>query len=85
MLFLVLVFLVWRTPALKRPGLVTGVFGAGYALARITVEFFREPDAQVGYLAGDFLTMGMVLSAVMGLIGLAMILAAASGRTARPA
>ncbi len=85
LLFAILATLVWRTPALKRPGLVTGVFGLGYALARIAVEFFREPDAQVGYLAGDFLTMGMVLSAVMGLIGLAMILAATSGRTARPA
>lgn len=85
LLFAILTMLVWRSPALKWPGLITGVFGLGYALARILVEFFREPDAQVGYLAGGFVTMGMVLSAVMGLVGLSILLAAVSGRTARPA
>lgn len=84
-LLAVLTWVVWRTPALKRPGLVTGLFGIGYALARIVVEFFREPDPQVGYLAFDLVTMGMVLSAVMGLVGLAMVGLALSGRTAGPA
>lgn len=84
-LFAVLTWVVWRTPALKRPGLVTGLFGVGYALARIVVEFFREPDPQVGYLAFDVVTMGMVLSAAMGLVGLSMIALAVSGLTARPA
>lgn len=84
-LFAVLTWVVWRTPALKRPGLVTGLFGVGYALARVVVEFFREPDPQVGYLAFDVVTMGMVLSAAMGLVGLSMIALAVSGRTARPA
>ncbi|BBE72617.1 prolipoprotein diacylglyceryl transferase [Oharaeibacter diazotrophicus] len=83
-LFVVLTLVVWRTPALKRPGLVTGLFGVGYALARIVVEFFREPDPQVGYLAFDVVTMGMVLSAAMGFVGLAMIALAVSGRTAGP-
>lgn len=85
LLFAILTLLVWRSTALRRPGLITGVFGLGYALARILVEFFREPDAQVGYLAGGFVTMGMVLSAAMGLVGLSILLAAARGRTARPA
>jgi phosphatidylglycerol:prolipoprotein diacylglycerol transferase len=44
-----------------------------YGAARIFVEFFREPDAQIGYLAGGWLTMGMVLSLPMVLIGAAVM------------
>ncbi|MFC7053915.1 prolipoprotein diacylglyceryl transferase [Hansschlegelia quercus] len=72
----ILVQLLVRAGALKRPGLVTGVFVAGYGAARIVGEFFREPDAQIGYLAGG-LTMGMVLSAPMVLIGGGLALYAA--------
>ncbi|WP_246701675.1 prolipoprotein diacylglyceryl transferase [Rhizobium terricola] len=54
----------------RSPGLVTGCFVSLYALARITVEFFREPDPQLGYLAGGWLTMGMVLSLPMLAVGL---------------
>ena len=58
--------------SLRRPGLVAGVFGIGYGLSRIAVEFVRLPDAQIGYLFGGWLTMGMVLSLplVLGGIGL---------------
>ena len=70
LLLLVLAFLIYRRQALKRRGLVAGVFVAGYALSRIFVEFFREPDAHIGYLAGGWLTMGMVLSLPMLAIGL---------------
>nr|MCU0832430.1 prolipoprotein diacylglyceryl transferase [Rhizobiaceae bacterium] len=38
--------------------------------SRIAVEFFREPDAQLGFLAGGWLTMGMLLSLPMVLAGL---------------
>jgi phosphatidylglycerol:prolipoprotein diacylglycerol transferase len=70
-LFLVLTVATWRFKALKTPGTVSGIFVAGYALSRIFVEFFREPDAQLGYLAGTgWLTMGMVLSTPMLLFGL---------------
>ncbi len=62
-LLLVLSVMIWAFRALKAPAHVTGTFVAGYALSRIFVEFFREPDAQIGYLAGNWLTMGMVLSA----------------------
>ena len=61
--------------ALKRPGLVTGTFAFGYAVARIICELFREPDAQLGFLWGG-LTMGMVLSVPLMLTGLAFIAAA---------
>ncbi|TIM60624.1 MAG: prolipoprotein diacylglyceryl transferase, partial [Mesorhizobium sp.] len=43
----------------------------GYGLSRILVEFFREPDQQLGYLLGtNWLTMGMVLSLPMLLAGI---------------
>ena len=70
-LFLVLWLLTRRFLRLKTPGFVSGAFVAGYGLARIFVEFFREPDRQLGYLLGtNWLTMGMVLSTPMVLIGL---------------
>jgi phosphatidylglycerol:prolipoprotein diacylglycerol transferase len=75
---LVLLFVLWiaiRAGALRRPGLVIGAFAAGYAVARVACEFFREPDPQLGYLWGG-LTMGMLLSAPLLLTGLAFIAAA---------
>ncbi|MCK3776525.1 prolipoprotein diacylglyceryl transferase [Ensifer sesbaniae] len=70
MLLCVLAWFVYRRQALKSPGLVTGIFVLGYASSRIFVEFFREPDAQIGYLVGGWLTMGMVLSLPMALAGI---------------
>lgn len=59
---------------LKRPGLVAGIFGTGYALGRILVEHWRLPDAQLGYLLGtSWLTMGIVLSLPVLAAGLALI------------
>lgn len=83
LLGIILTLMVWRGGALKRPGLVVGVFGVGYGLSRILVEFVREPDPQIGFLAFGSVTMGMVLSAVTVAIGAAMIAAALSGRTTR--
>ena len=71
-LFIILHLLV-RTRALRRPGLVSGVFALGYGLARFTVEFFREPDRQLGFLYGGWLTMGMLLSLPLMLIGIWLI------------
>ncbi|MEI2300237.1 prolipoprotein diacylglyceryl transferase [Ensifer sp. MJa1] len=69
-LLTVLAWFIYRRQALKSPGLVTGIFVLGYAMSRIFVEFFREPDAQIGYLAGGWLTMGMLLSLPMALAGI---------------
>ncbi|HEX5935073.1 MAG TPA: prolipoprotein diacylglyceryl transferase [Pseudorhizobium sp.] len=76
LLLLVLAILVFGAKALKRPGLVSGAFLLGYALSRIFVEFFREPDAQLGYLAFGWLTMGMLLSLPMAALGLWLMLRA---------
>lgn len=69
-LLIVLQLLTRAFSALRTPGRITGIFVAGYAAARIFVEFYREPDVQIGYLAGGWLTMGMVLSLPMLLVGL---------------
>ncbi|MEQ1405173.1 prolipoprotein diacylglyceryl transferase [Neorhizobium sp. Rsf11] len=70
-LVLVLALMIFGFKALKAPGTVCGTFVVGYALCRIFVEFFREPDAQLGYLLGtNWLTMGMVLSLPMIAVGL---------------
>ena len=70
LLFCVLMVLIFRFGKLKTPGFVGGAWVFGYATARIIVEFFRQPDAHIGYLAGDWLTMGMILSTPMLAIGL---------------
>jgi len=75
---LVLLGILWlsmRMGALKRPGLVIGLFALGYAIARIVCELFREPDPQLGFLWGG-LTMGMLLSVPLLLTGIAFIAAA---------
>jgi len=70
-LFVVLNVLV-RLGALKRPGVVTGAFALGYGIARIVCEFFREPDPQLGFLWGG-LTMGMLLCIPLMLAGIAIL------------
>ena len=64
-----------RAGALRRPGLTIGMFAIGYGLARSFCEFFREPDAQLGFLWGG-LTMGMLLSIPLILVGIAFVAAA---------
>jgi phosphatidylglycerol---prolipoprotein diacylglyceryl transferase len=72
-LFAVMAYLAWRTRSLAMPRVMSGVFLIGYGLSRILVEFFREPDEQLGYLFGDWLTMGMLLSLPMVALGIWLI------------
>ena len=72
LLFTVLAVMI-RLGALKRPGLILGSFIAIYGLARIIGEHFREPDPQLGFLWGG-LTMGMLLSVPMVIVGAIIIL-----------
>src|SRR5271166_2524163 len=69
--FVVLYALV-RSGWLKKSGFIAGAFGVLYGAARIFSEFFREPDARLEDL-GRGLTMGMVLSAPLIAIGLALM------------
>jgi phosphatidylglycerol:prolipoprotein diacylglycerol transferase len=81
-LFVILMTVV-RLGGLRRAGLVSGLFGVGYSLARIAVEFVREPDAQLGYLLRtNWLTMGMILSLPLLIAGLAVLWHAAKSGTA---
>jgi phosphatidylglycerol:prolipoprotein diacylglycerol transferase len=58
--------------ALRRPGVIAGVFAILYGAARIFSEFFREPDPQLGYLRWG-LTMGMVLSLPLIIAGMGIL------------
>ena len=72
-LLFAIVYSLSRVPRLRaRPGFLTGAFLVGYGLARITGEFFREPDSFKGYLIGGA-TMGQLLSLPMVLVGLAFV------------
>ena len=66
------------TSARQRPGTLTGVFLMGYGTARIIVEFFRQPDIQVGQEGFLFwgITMGQLLSVPLLLVGLWFVLRA---------
>jgi phosphatidylglycerol:prolipoprotein diacylglycerol transferase len=79
-LFLVLRFLTHHREALKTPGIVIGVFLAGYALARMTAEIFREPHLGHALNVGP-LTAGQIYSIPMLLLGLYFIWRARSGTT----
>ena len=58
----------------RRSGAVAGLFLLLYGLTRSFVEFFREPDAHLGLIGFDFLSMGQILSAPMILIGLWLLM-----------
>jgi phosphatidylglycerol:prolipoprotein diacylglycerol transferase len=78
LLFVILALFV-RGGAFKRPGLTAGVFCVGYAVARTFCEFFREPDPQLEQLAHG-LTMGMVLSVPLAVVGAGLIVYALRSR-----
>ena len=69
-MFFLLRILTHTFRKLQYPGFVAGAFIGWYALSRIMIEFVRLPDAHIGYLAGEWLTMGMVLSIPLALVGI---------------
>ena len=71
-LFTLMLVLARRHDLRERFGLLTGVFLCGYAIARIIGEYFREPDAFLGFLAFGT-TMGQILSVPMLLAGIWLI------------
>jgi phosphatidylglycerol:prolipoprotein diacylglycerol transferase len=74
-LLTILTAMFWATRARYRPGLLSGVFGLGYGISRFIVEFYREPDRQLGFLSTG-LTMGQTLSLPFMLVGLVLIVSA---------
>lgn len=66
--------ILWLYTRKPRPTMaVSGVFAFSYGCFRILAEFVRVPDAQLGYLAFGWLTMGQVLSLPMVIVGIALI------------
>lgn len=82
----ILMLLAFRFGALKKPWLLSGVFFAGYGIARFLVEFVRQPDAQfvsagnelglAFHMGGYGLTMGQTLTLPMILVGLTVVVLA---------
>ena len=66
--------LLWWFSRRPRPlAAVSGLFLLGYGLFRFAVEFVREPDAHLGYLAFDWFTMGQALTLPMMLFGAGLL------------
>ena len=71
---LLLFLILWIFSSSRKPKMaVSGMFLLFYGIFRTSVEFVREPDANIGYLGGDWLTMGIMLSVPMVVAG-AMLL-----------
>jgi phosphatidylglycerol:prolipoprotein diacylglycerol transferase len=67
---IVLFFLLWVYSSKPRPKMaVSGLFLLGYGVARFFVEFYRLPDAHIGYLAYGWVTMGQILTSPMLIVG----------------
>ncbi len=77
----VLLFIIlWCYSSRPRPRYaVSGLFLIAYGLFRFFVEFFRQPDIQLGYVLFDWLTMGQLLSLPMLMIGVGMMFLAYLG------
>jgi phosphatidylglycerol:prolipoprotein diacylglycerol transferase len=70
---LLLFAILWWFTARPRPRYApAALFLICYSLARIVIEFVRVPDLQLGYFAGDWLTMGQILSTPMLLAGIVL-------------
>ena len=76
LLFIVLFALARKLPPRPR-GTFIGVFLLLYGICRFLIEFVRQPDAHIGYLAGNWLTMGQVLSFPLIIAGIIIIIWAA--------
>ena len=74
---LALLGILWWFGSKPRPRMAsTGLFLVGYAVFRMLIEFVRIPDAQFGYFAFNWLTMGQILSLPMLIAGLIMMVVA---------
>lgn len=72
LLFVLLNLVFHYTKARKYPGVLSGLFLAGYAVTRSIAECFREPDAHLGFILGQ-VTMGQVLCLPMLAVGITLI------------
>ena len=67
--------IVWFYSAHPRsPGRVSGLFLLGYGVARFFVEFYREPDAHLGAVALEWMSMGQLLSVPVVIVGIWLLI-----------
>jgi phosphatidylglycerol:prolipoprotein diacylglycerol transferase len=72
---IVLFVVLWLFSRKPRPRwAVSGLFLLAYGMVRFTVEFFREPDVQIGFVAMGWLTKGQLLCVPMMLLGVGMVI-----------
>ena len=79
LLFAIMMILRRRKPPCPQ-GTFLGVFLVVYGVCRFVLEFIRQPDAQLGYLWGGWLTMGQLLSVPLILAGVAVLVFALKNR-----
>ena len=80
----VLFIILWFYSRRQRPTMaVSGLFLLGYGSFRFLVEFTRMPDAHIGFIAGNWLTMGQLLSAPMIIAGIILLAWAHRARPSR--
>lgn len=79
LLFAIMIILRRRKPPCPQ-GTFLGVFLVVYGVCRFVLEFIRQPDAQLGYLWGGWLTMGQLLSVPLILAGVAVLVFALKNR-----
>ena len=81
---LLLFIILWSFSAKQRPTMaVSGLFLLLYGVFRFFVEFYRVPDAHLGYLALSWVTMGQILSVPMILIGAVLLYLSSRNKEAR--
>ena len=79
----ILFVIVWVFSSKPRPArAVSGVFVITYAIYRFLIEFVRQPDADLGFIAFNWLTMGQLLSFPMMLFGLYLLYTAYNSKQA---
>ncbi len=79
---ILLFFIVWLYSAKPRPRMaVSGVFALGYGSFRFLVEFFREPDAHMGFVAFGWLSQGQLLSVPLIVLGIVLLILAYRGKS----
>ncbi|OGT42810.1 MAG: prolipoprotein diacylglyceryl transferase [Gammaproteobacteria bacterium RIFCSPHIGHO2_12_FULL_37_34] len=72
---IILFFILWIYSSKPRPlGVISGWFAIGYGVFRFFVEFFREPDVQIGFVAFGWMTEGQLLSLPLILVGIGLML-----------
>jgi phosphatidylglycerol:prolipoprotein diacylglycerol transferase len=77
LLLLILNFVRIKNP---KTGVISGLFVLLYGVMRFFIEFFREPDSQLGFVLGPF-SMGQVLCGIMWIVGAIIMISAQSSGT----